>query len=383
MSENHRLEFKAKDILKNPAKVGREVVGFLNADGGEIWIGIQEKEGIAVSVEDISNPEKELGALRDHLMATIEPPIQTELQFEIVKGPDGEALIKVVIQKGTGGPYAQIDRGRHFLIRVTDRLREMSRQEIERSFHQASASSGEARVNETIQSIQKEQAAQTEKKPPRLWIRIQPVVPIHLALEDELVKAQFKTWLTDARSTGNRLGGFNFAIRHLEPRPRQTEISIGDPKIPYYTTVTDQGTLTYVKADGLYPLFREEDERIISVYALLEQPVSLFRFMQQILKTYGGSQSTQIVAAIAINGLRGARLVPGSPKESFLPWHEPKVLEKDALEIGPLTFGSQEIVNQPDSCGMRLVRRVYYEFDFDDHALPSEYDPKTGTLLLA
>ena len=46
--ESATLEFKAQEILKAPAKIAREVVGFLNASGGHVWIGVQENGGVAV-----------------------------------------------------------------------------------------------------------------------------------------------------------------------------------------------------------------------------------------------------------------------------------------------------------------------------------------------
>ena len=50
-AESDRLEFKEAEALRRPANIGREVVGFLNADGGEIWIGVKEEHERAVGYE--------------------------------------------------------------------------------------------------------------------------------------------------------------------------------------------------------------------------------------------------------------------------------------------------------------------------------------------
>jgi len=63
--ENDRREFKEAEALRRPANIGREVVGFLNAGGGDIWIGVEEKEGRAVGFQQIADIDRSLISLRD------------------------------------------------------------------------------------------------------------------------------------------------------------------------------------------------------------------------------------------------------------------------------------------------------------------------------
>ena len=49
--ETSTLEFTQKDSLSHPESIGREIVGMLNSGGGEVWIGIKEQDGTAVSIE--------------------------------------------------------------------------------------------------------------------------------------------------------------------------------------------------------------------------------------------------------------------------------------------------------------------------------------------
>jgi hypothetical protein len=48
----------------------------------------------------------------------------------------------------------------------------------------------------------------------------------------------------------------------------------------------------------------------------------------------------------------------------------------------PLVFSLQEVIEEPDRCGFRLVRRVYEAFGFYEDAIPKEFDRKTGRLVL-
>jgi len=48
--ENQQREFKSKDALRHLATVGRAVVAMLNSEGGDVWIGLREADGVAVTL---------------------------------------------------------------------------------------------------------------------------------------------------------------------------------------------------------------------------------------------------------------------------------------------------------------------------------------------
>jgi len=77
-AESDRLEFKEEAVLERPASIGREVVGFLNADGGDIWIGVKEEHERAVGYESIPDIEQARRSLLDHLIDTIQPQFRPE-----------------------------------------------------------------------------------------------------------------------------------------------------------------------------------------------------------------------------------------------------------------------------------------------------------------
>jgi predicted HTH transcriptional regulator len=81
--ESQHLEFKSKDALKHLASVGREVVAMLNSEGGDVWVGLREADGVAVTLEPIKNLDREIGRLRDHFSDSIEPaPGPGEIDFD-------------------------------------------------------------------------------------------------------------------------------------------------------------------------------------------------------------------------------------------------------------------------------------------------------------
>jgi hypothetical protein len=380
--ENEKLEFKAAEILKNPSKIAREVVGFLNHEGGEIWIGVQEKDGMAVPpLQDIPAAQGTINALRDHLIATIEPPIRDEFDLKTVPTGAGGALIKITVRQGARGPYAQIDRGRHFLIRVTDRLRDMSRLEIDQRIRNASPNGDD--IARIVEDLRKEQEDEATKQPPRLWIRLQPTPPLGIDFDDKEVQRQFECWLTDARTTGNRPTGITFVHAEKKPRPREGRIEGGDDTIPWFTEVTESGRITFmVDTTILFVPQHDSSDTEIKTYTLLELPVSVFRFAKTISERFASQETDrQIVAGLVISGLGGARLRAGSPR---YPQPPPKEIRTPVIDPDPAryVFAVRDVIQNPDRYGMRLVRSVYDAFDFGPDALPPEFDAKLGVLHL-
>ena len=153
-AESDHLEFKEAAALRRPANIGREVVGFLNAGGGDIWVGVEEKDGRAVGFQPIADIERARSALLDHLIDTIEPPFRSD---EVDVKCEGD-LIHVTVKKGMRLPYAQRDSGRRFWIRIDHRLREMSREEIGKEFAKAfkAESTRKDRVAEIAAELRKD-----------------------------------------------------------------------------------------------------------------------------------------------------------------------------------------------------------------------------------
>ena len=92
-----------------------------------------------------------------------------------------------------------------------------------------------------------------------------------------------------------------------------------------------------------------------------------------------------LVAHLSLFNLRGWSLRPGSPSNWFPLSRAPKahIFELDDFILDrPLELKLDDLLEQPDRCGYRLIRRIYEAFDFGEDAIPAEYDRKTGRLIL-
>jgi hypothetical protein len=375
-AEGYQLEFKEAESLRRPANIAREVVGFLNANGGHIWIGVKEEKGRAVAVQSIPDLDQSLISLRDHLIDTIEPQFQTD-EVKL----DGESgLIHVRVFKGHRPPYAQRDSGRRFLIRIDARLQEMSREEIGAAFVESSRaeSTKRNRVDEIAADIRKQ--ASLALKSPQLWLGLVPTESLEIDFEDKPTWKQVETWLMDPSATGNRRSGWNFTDDFSSPRLIGDHVKHGYANESMGTSITKEGGITFT-------LGSDHLRRLVGAglhfnpLALVEYPTSVFRLMAAILKRFGdGHTNLQVVAGLVISGIRGWSLQPGSPREPARQLGTPKVLENDVLEVTPLAFHADKLKENPDRCSLTVVRHVYGEFGFGYEAIPPEFDQKQGHL---
>jgi hypothetical protein len=369
--EDERLEFKDAEVLRRPARVAREVVGFLNGKGGDLWIGVQEDgEGRAVTTVPIADVERARIALRDHLIEAIEPKFQPD---EVAITEEG-GLLHLAVKRGGNPPYAQRDGGRHFCIRVDNRLREMDRTELRDAFRRADEPAELMRKVETAKKELRDEPNQSG-----LYVSLKPVPALNLDFFDEAVWREVQTWLTDPRATGNRHAGFKFSHGYAVPQRRDSLVLHGQVSDYKRTVLDDTGRISFwVKADGLRRM--ESAQSIIEPYALLEYPVSIMRLMATILARFGQG-AEQVAGVLSLAGIRGWILRPGSPKEPMRAWQKPRPFDESVLDVERV-FPADELAQNPDRCGLSFVRGIYARFDFDADAIPGEFDQLQGRLLL-
>jgi hypothetical protein len=380
-AEDEHIEFKDADALRRPFNIAREVVGFLNGDGGSVWIGVRESGGIAVELQTIPNIEAARRSLLDSLIDLVEPRFAPKEVFvECVGG-----LLKVVVSgKGGTPPYAARQGGRHFLIRVADRLREMSREELAKDFgaRTKDIESSERALAKTKDELREAQSGEALGRE-QLWLRLAPTEPLKIVFGDVPTWERFSKWLTDPTATGNRRG-LGFATELRQPRVVGDLVKQGNDDDYMRLAISERGVVSF--AVDLHALSRHESPTLrFEPYALLEYPVSVFRLMAQILRTYASGQAgLQIVAGLVIRGIRGWILTPGSPREPRHSWKQPKSYDHDVLVLDPdrLEFDASGMVESPDGCALKLIRLVYGEFGFEHEDIPREFDQKQGRLLL-
>jgi hypothetical protein len=382
--EGSRLEFKGSEALRAPETIARGVVSMLNADGGEVWVGLREENERAVAIEPIVEPDQAKRRLLDHLIDAIEPAPSKEIEVEPEASDEGFVL-RIVTQPRAGRrPYALLKGGgRQFLIRVGPRSRPMTREELQESFsHGGSRSpSRDDRALDEAKSRLADGREQGQRAGGRrLWLRLEPSADLALDRQDP----RLETLLQDPLATGNRRSGWSFVVQFGPgPRLQKDRLVMTDESYdaPYGRIITLQrrGALTFEAP--LEALFWKGEEGEIWPFALLEYPISAFRIARAI---YAGKLpfGTRVVADLSLFGIRGWKLRPHSPVTWLRGRPRPFEESEDLVSDGPLDFSAEEIENDPDRCGYRLVERVYEAFGYRRDEMPAEFDTQSGRLIL-
>lgn len=371
--EGERLEFKSREVLEQPEKVAREVVGMLNAEGGEVWVGLAEVEGRAGEITPIEQPEHERDRLQNHLVDTIEPcPSSREVEVEIVQAGPYAVLRLIVRPEAAHRPYAQLKRsGRYFLRRVGARNVPMARHELERAFRRAGGDNVGRQA--ALDRLQRRREKLQTLNASCLWICLEPTELFDVDLAADDVRAL----LTDPQATGNRPGGWNFVQAARPPefnrdglrtvREDQVEAVVGESgwialRVPL--TALDHGG-----ARTLEPL------------ALLEHTTAALRLAASLYAQSATPRDARILADLALLGVAGWRLAVeplpegangfrGFEEAGSLIWEQPR------------EFAVSRVVAAPDHCAYELYRRVFRAFGYDDDQIPQAFDRGTGRLVL-
>lgn len=388
--EGFRLEFKARASLDTPEDIAREVVGMLNAGGGDVWIGLREEEGRAVAVDPIPEADRELRRLQDFLVDTIEPPpIEKEVELQRIDENGGSILRVSSTPQRERGPYAFLRKGgRHYVIRVGARLRPMSGQEIAERFVKRkpdaharpdNLESVFADLNSRLEKLQK------SEEEGLLWLSLKPTDSLELRLD----RVEERDVLIDPALTGNRRAGHNFTAAYTiggrMPIDKPGYLAVGKKDV-FWLEVHRSGVIDFQLPLDI--LWKGDVERSLVPEKLLEYPVSVFRLAGALFRDLSFwrspvPESTRIVAQLAILGLEGWSLpgAPGAERLSLLP-RRAVFRDEDFVLERPAVFDLSEIKNEPDLCGFRLIEQVYEAFELGRADIPQEFDRKTGRLIL-
>ena len=384
--EDQRLEFKSKAALEDPGGIARSVVGMLNAEGGEIWIGVEDHEDLATAVEPVADPERAKARLLDHLVDAVDPsPTPQELSVEVVPSGanPGILVVKIEPSREESGrrPYAFRKRGGwHFLRRIGARSHPMSRQEI---FGRAVQGRNDEIVTKGIRALEKERQVFRDSGGTGLWFGMAPARRLDLAPDDPL----FEQIVLSPSRTGNRSAGWHFARASNRPRPTKDGMKAAvawehrsEIRGKNLSQVCVNETGMFRGSVALERLHRKGEEHEIWPITLLEYPVSAFRIARVLYRDHLQLDDA-VVADLALFGVAGWKLREGTPDEFFLANDLAQIEEPD-LVWESVVFPFREIDEVPDRCGFRLVRRVYHAFGWRESDMPQQYDRKTGRLIL-
>lgn len=383
--ESQILEFKGRDALKDPWKIAREVVGMLNAEGGEIWVGLAEEAGRAVKVEAIADVETARQSLRDALVDSIEPALESgEIGFSAEKYEGSDALLRLKVSPlPEKQPYAALrQQGRYFGVRVADRLREMTRQEIAERFGKQ-ASIAEKAQERSLSQVYDARENARRTLGPSFWFCLKPVQPIEVDTQSN----DLRRLLSDSTGVHSRsMDGHYFA--YFVPYER-VAIETGQGRVEATASadrrlvVKAGGEIEYSSSLGYLELPQRQDE--IAALWIMELPRSLFRLAARIYSH--APETTAVYADLALFGLRGWRLRPGSPMAfEYLGNRRTREAVFDEGDyfhlLAPLTLSVDEIRREPERCAFRMIRELYEAFGFREQDMPPEYDRRSGRLVI-
>lgn len=393
--ESQRLEFKGRDALKDRYGIGREVVGMLNAEqGGEIWVGLAEEEHRAVRVEAIQDAEVEARSLHDFLMDSIEPaPLSEEIEIQVEANAEGDQVLRIQAEgRRERQPYALLRRGwRYFGVRVGDRLRALTREEVLGAGH--SGQEHEERLKQAIDQVMKEQEGLKQRSKQLLWFRLLPVPEGRLA---DLRRPELMKLLTDPTRTGSRRSGYSFAALYLfgQAKPRlkridgRTCLELG-AEDHYFARVFRTGGVEFEAPLAGYSFVGPPSipgyEMVLSPLKIAEFLTSIVRLLRGLFRTaelWEEAPGDQILAQLALFGLKGSYLVTESIRSvarlpELAPYPEP-----DFTLGRPLIVPRTEILENPDRLTFRMFQELFDAFGLSESDMPAEFDRKTRRLVL-
>lgn len=379
--EDQRLELESKDALDDPGKIAREVVGLLNAGGGEIWIGVEEEEGVAVAIDPVSDPERAIGRLWDFLVDALDPSPTAE-EVSIAPVPTGaESALVVVKARPTGErsgrlPYAfRKAGGWHFVRRAGARNHPMSREEI---FGRPVPRGDEALAG-IARALEEDRQKVRDAGESGLWLAFQPERKLEIDPEDP----RFDRIVTEPSLTGNRRTGWHFARSSRKPKLIKDGLEWGfwsEVSGDYVerARATSRGALRF--GVSLDRLLLAHGEREIAPFKLLEYAVSSFRIARVVYEGHLDPDD-RLLVDLALFGVAGLGLRQGTPDDFFFGNDLGRTEEPDLI-WDPIALRFREIDEAPDRCGVRMVRRVYHAFGWRESDMPRQYDRETGRLIL-
>lgn len=385
LKEDLHLEFKAAAALRDVSNVAREVVAFLNTDGGVVWIGVGEKDGVASSIEAIQDAERERDRLQNAIVDLVEPSpvVGDDVAIEIAPleaAPDLGVLC-VRVKKGQRPPYAlRRQSARAFLRRTGSRIREMTREEMADAFARSKPEQPDSveEAKAAIDARMRECADAGEFSGMKVIVR--SVTDVALNLD----RNTLEPLLREPSLTGNRRYGWNFCSNHSELRVKQHGWRFGDEGTIQWLTIGHGGDLEFNASSGRLQWRGEPNE--LWPFALIELPVSVARLASTLYSKFVKTQldpDTRIIIAIGLFQIGDRTLRPYSPNSVGYMFSEQKSYREISQQAyffsdPPHDVTFADLQRSPDRCVYPLIRQLYRAFEYEESKIPQEYQPETG-----
>lgn len=370
--ESQVLEFKAADALKKPFTISREVVAMLNAQGGDVWVGIRDQDDVATAFESIADADAAKKNLLNHLESVMDPkPDGSEVKLEVVDAEPGKRVLRIHVQpREDRRPYAYQQDGRHFVMRLDHRVRAMSRDEI---FRPA------VRDDSVRAELGARRDTLLKKREALLWMGVRPQSPLTIDVQASSVG----DLLTNPSATGNRRSGWSRWHALGVPQFAQERVRMGDPERGM-VELFERGAIDFTVLLRSLTWHSSPAREIVPI-ALLESVVSITRLASSVYRQPAAHSTRPILFDIALTGIKGWTL-PAYPHgtNGYEFEHEsPREFESDTCtRREPLEVPWSDLLQNPDRVGIQLVRSVYQAVGLTEDRMPLEFDRASERLTL-
>ena len=377
--EGQHLEFEDARALEDLASIAREVVAMLNSThGGEIWIGVAEKDEVAVELQAIPDADRQLRRVQDALIDRIEPsPGPDELTLETVPVERRVLILVRTTKDPLRRPYALVQKGtRMYAIRVQGRIRPMTREELRAAFQ--------------LEVERKPREEEVRSRILETWDRNNDALMLHaVPIEHQRLDPplDLREALANPEPRGGRAGGWTYGnafSRFAPDGDKSWRLDFETPRGRLRTRISADGALEF---HAPLQWLSYERERDFHPFALLEGPTSVLRMFGELLRSNPQRVPCPCLVGLALTGVRGWKLRPFSPHavgfRSGHPGHEHRVfLESDEIVVGPDLVEWEDVVSGDDRVALRLIRGVYRWFGYEDDAIPKEFDQERRRLTI-
>jgi hypothetical protein len=234
---------------------------------------------------------------------------------------------------------------------------------------------GESGGAETMaERLSKEAASHLKSGRPGLWLRVE-ADGLEIPVGDEF----FKRVLQDPELTGNRESGWHAINPYESAVLRSGKISQGlEGAAPRIDILRSGAVVLDVPLESLH---WKGPEREIWPYALIEYAVSTLRIAAASYEKAGATDAA-VGVHLALIGLRGWTLTPGSPAVvGGFSRHRRVAYDLDDFVLDrPLVVDLAELRDNLVRVASRLVIPIYEGFGLREADLPPEIDVKAGRL---
>lgn len=384
--EGQRLEFKGAASMRNPKgrrKIAKEVVAMLNAQGGNLWVGIAEDGDRMIGLEPFGEEDSHHEvALKDTLLDLIEPR-GGAFEVQRVAVPGGW-IVAISISPTQKTPISCLREGdnRLFVKRHEDRIRGMEFHEIHQMMNSLSA---EPSRDPHLESLEKALSLKTEfifKEGYFLFASIHSGNSEYPNLPADLTDR-----IHDFARNSCRQHGWSFPI--LTPSGEGEAHWVKHGKLLVSGIPSSTFRLMEISKEG-WACFSMGIENLqwgvpvdflqahptarglINPLPFIEYTNSAVRILPILWPEAFKQGNVEIKITLALNNVRGWVLPPYA--QDILGYHHPlnpwkEFQESKDLAITKSTWASS-VDENPDAVTFQLVEEIYREFGHDPKVIP-------------